>query len=244
MTRHHGALLALWLALPARAAVVEVKVLAMPVAGAARHAPPAVAPPSLLLAPSALAPVPLPASRGEGILAKLGLRAPRGIDVQLDLLFDGSLPQASGLWEPSAELAKADTEVQGLSPELARDLVQVSRLPEDRQRLVVRQLSGTPIRVRGPPAFSDDHTFSLEIEFQVSRQLAGPGPLPGRLWERARRAVALRALEAAPAGWRLKGDPRGASNTLELNTGGANGAFHVNTPAEWAELVAGLERLD
>lgn len=256
--RHLGAILALLLAPFGQAAVVEVNVPVMPLAGAnvIVAAPSAAAAPAggtLLLPVSTLKPEGLlPRARvlAGRVASALGLKASplanRDADVALNLLFDGSIEEAPGLWLPAEPLASGlrEPELPALPPSLARELQSVSRLPEARRELVVRELLATEVRVRGPPAFDEDHTFSLEIEFLVNRQLKTTRPLAPLDWADARHEVARRTLEAAPAGWRLKPDALGASNTLEYNTGGPNGKFHVNTAAEWESLLAGISRLD
>lgn len=288
-------LLLLALAGTAEARVIEVQLPAAPVSPVA-SAVPAAAPSAVLAAsPSLALPAPVvvaPAPQPQGLwaqarglarevqdelaqafsrrreLPRIGQADGRDLSAELGLLFDGSVRELPGAWEPEAgELAQARVERHeaALSPALAESLSQVSRLPAARRERVLAELMRAPVRVRGPPAFSEDHTFSLELEFLVNRQLDdsileglfSSDPMtrsemdrwrktrelsPAR-WEAARAWVARRALAAAPAGWRLKGDPGGSHNTLEFNTGGANREFHVNSPGEWDGLLAGLARV-
>ncbi len=168
----------------------------------------------------------------------------------------------SGNWRSPA--ADAPTAAGEAPAELAADLANAARLDEAGRQALLERLARTKLEPRGPPAFSSDHTFSFEFEFQVHRQLkkldldklfdkkplddserlefAQEGSLPEERWGRAQGFVAGRVLARMPQAWRLF-STGGSGNTLELNTGGRRSKYHNLTAKDWADLTAGLERV-
>ena len=185
---------------------------------------------------------------------------PSGVQAKLEPLF-GADQQVTGEWRGQPPAPQPPSAV--LPPALAADLAVAGRLGESDRRRLFSRLRQTDLRVRGPPDFGPDHTFSFELEFLVNRQLQKMDldalfenepltrrekrdfreklKLPRERWVDAADLVAGRVIERMPEGWRLFNVGKG--NTLELNTGNRGGKYHKLTPSDWADLTASLERV-
>lgn len=180
--------------------------------------------------------------------------------------FDGSENSMRGTYKGDPAPVWSDSAAE-LTPALAKRLAAASSLRNSELIALMRELAASPVTPRGPPAFSDEHTFSFELEFQVHKQVSAAdlkslfkgknalnheeweewrknGWLDESRWEKVWKRVVARVRARMPSGWRLISDSRGEGrNTLEINTGNEKGRYHRNTPQDWADLTAGLERV-
>ena len=70
--------------------------------------------------------------------------------------------------------------------------------------------------------------------------------MPRLAWKRARAFAVRRVKRTLPKGWQLTVEswgPGSGKNTLEIRTADAGGVYHENTQRDWADLVAGLRRV-
>ncbi len=174
-------------------------------------------------------------------------------------MFEGELFSVSGLAvedssRPSPRLKKSGKSLvkaaeKALPAELAAKLSEAASLPKQEADALLDDLALRDIRVRGPPAFAEDTTFSLELEFQVSRQLrdedlrelfTGKEALTKKQWAEWRRSRSLppkkyekawlwyvsRLQSAMPPGWRLTNPAVTAPD--ERMRGGKN-TLEINT---------------
>ncbi len=186
---------------------------------------------------------------------------------KLGEFFDGDSGKLKGTWKGDPETTADQPAV--LSEGLASDLRHVSLLKPEKFRKLMHRLAKNPPRVRGPPAFDEDYTFSYELEFLVNKQIGRMDldqlfkgkkaldedergdwernrSLSEDRWEKVWRKVVSGVRAAMPKGWRIIADgvTRAGPNTLELNTGNAQGGrYHRNTPQDWADFTATLERV-
>ncbi|MDX6769644.1 MAG: hypothetical protein SF051_08940 [Elusimicrobiota bacterium] len=168
---------------------------------------------------------------------------------------------------PAALAGPAPAAGAALDAATVSELGELSRLEPQRAAALVERLRGVDVPEPRALPYGDKDTFSLELEFLVKRQLdaaamsrlfpAGrldadewsrwdrAGQLPARAWSKARQAVLRGVRRAIPAGWRISDestDRGGAGNTQELQTANRGRVYHRNTPQDWDELAAGLER--
>lgn len=245
-----------------------------------------------------LPPAPQPLAGNAGVIAQsldFALQAPQiapplgvaaaAVD-EIDVAHETLLPAHSA---PNARFIQrffdgADQFIRGVNDEIlvsepepssadlpaktAADLRDFSKLSRSRQLRVLYHLASHPPVVRGAPNFPAQHTYSLELELQVHKQLtddllsrlfAGDNRLTDRewaiwrsaktlgpaRWEIAWKHVVSNIVASMPTGWRLhvEGKLRPGANFLEIKTGSArdlSNGYHTSTPQEWSDLIAGL----
>lgn len=194
--------------------------------------------------------------------------------------FDGEdedkkpLEEASGLWtDPrlltavqSASLADHQkikavpersleiAEAHGVPRKLAAKLGKVEGLSEAEWAALLKEAANAKVAIDESLPFSKDMTLSLELEFQLAKNIRkedlpnderlhnawyNTGSLPKDEWIKVSGYKMEEIRAARPAGW--DDDRTGKGSFAEMRTQPENGKYYTNTPEHLRELIHGLE---
>jgi hypothetical protein len=198
--------------------------------------------------------------------SRFGAESWTAVARRLSGLFDGKTAPSSADPRPeplASEEPAGPPTLQRLPADVEAQVLSLASLGEPALEALGRRLESLPVGALDALPMPGDTTFSLELEFLVSRQLdartlerlLGPGALdeaerrtwalrrelPQEKWQKAHEGL-MGELEAAmPRGWRLTHESlKLDSNTMEIKTANGEGVYHENTPGDWAALEAGL----